>query len=346
MTKTKIDTIIICSAGDVITGGVNSLHNLCKSLQQNGFNAVMYYFNPDETILNNHQITSYEVPRIYELHDQPNNLIVVPETLVSYLLQFKQAKKMVYWLGLNYFFKNPDWRFPFNIKLFRKLISCRSYAGYSSGLWEESKRKLNEFAKSHFDMWNDEVIHLSNSYFVADYCQRKGSQNSFVLHNPIRQEFYDHQPNFSEREKLILFGPKTPQRIINKLKKRLPDFSIIRLKKLPLKKVHDLMSKAVIFAEFGNYSGRDRMPREAVMLGCNIFMNTRGTAAFENDFKIPRKYTIADSPENIPYILEQLTECAVNYNEYKSDFDEFREQLKLEQQNFISNTQKVFQQIL
>ncbi len=346
MINSTVKSIIICCPGNVITGGVNSLHNLCKALTANHYNAYMYYVDADETVLNDFQITSYQVNRIHYLNDSHDTLVVVPETMISLILQLQKAQKVVYWLGLTYYFKNPTWRFPFNLKLIRKLIACRSYDGYSSGSLEITKRRLNEFAKSHLNLWNGNVIHISNSHFVGNYCRQKGSPHTYVLHNPIRQEFYTHQLNFKNREKLILFGPKTPQKIIRRLKKHLPEFSIIRLKKIPFNRVVELMSKAVIFAEFGNYSGRDRMPREAAMLGCNIFMNTRGTAAFEDDYNIPREYTIADSPDNILIILQQLTNCALNYKDHIVNFGDFRNQLIEENKNFTSNTLNIFQEII
>jgi len=345
MTSPKIDTIIVFSPGNILSGGVNSLHNLCMALCKNNYEASMHYINPIDSILNDIQITSYNNIHTKEVIDIESNLIIVPETMVAQFDQYPKSAKMIYWLGLNYFFKNLTWRFPFNLKPFRKMISCRSYSGYSSGIIESKKRKLNEFAKSHLDIWDEQIIHLSNSHFVAQYCRDKGSPNTFVLHNPIRQEFYDFKTDFQNREKIILFGPKTPNRIIRKLKQKLPDFSIIRLKKLKLAEVFDLMSKAMIFAEFGNYSGRDRMPREAAMLGCIIFMNTRGTAALEEDYNTPRKYCITDSNENLSFIIEQLSQCAENYNQYYADFNDFREQLISENKNFLSKTDEVFREI-
>ncbi len=339
-------TIIICCPGNALTGGVNSLHNLCRALTTSGFNAYMYYINADETKLKNHQITSYQVNRTYHLNDSSDTLVVVPETMVTLALQLQKAQKVVYWLALNYFFKKPTWRFPFNLKLIRKLISCRSYDGYSSGIIETTKRRLNEFSKSHLDMWNGDVIHITNSHFAANYCRKKGSTHTYVLHNPIREEFCSYQPDFKNREKLILFGPKTPKYIIWRMRKHLPKFSIVRIRKTPFEQVVELMSKAVIFAEFGNSPGRDRMPREAVMSGCIIFMNTRGAAAFKDDFNIPREYTIPDSPGNTKYILQQITNRALNYQDYIGDFDEFRNQLREEKKNFIGNTKEIFNKII
>jgi hypothetical protein len=344
MEKIGAKSIIICCPGNVISGGVNSLHNLCKALNKCGFDAKMFYVEPDDLVLQNHQITSYSVKRQYQIEDRTDILIVVPETMVQFLFQFKKSQKMVYWLGLNYFFKNPSWRFPFNIKLLRKLISCRSYTGFSSGIVENAKRKLNEFAKSHLDIWNGEVIHLSNSYFVADYCKRKGAPNSYVLHNPIREEFYKNECIIN-REKIILFGPKTPKKIIYNLKRELPDFQIHRLIKMPITKVHDLMSKAMVFAEFGNYSGRDRMPREAAMLGCIVFMNTRGSAVFTEDYDIPDFYKIADTYQNTNLIVNRIKQSVNQFDSHIVDFVAFKDQLITERKEFFNQTKAIFNTI-
>jgi hypothetical protein len=338
-------TIIICCPGNVISGGVNSLHNLCRSLRLGGFNAAMYYLTPDEKVLANIQITSYSVERVASLTDDENTLVIVPETMVQLLMGLKKAHKMVYWLGLNYFFKNPTWRFPFNIKLCRKLISCRSYSGYSAGAFENLKRRLNEYAKSHLNIWGDDVVHLTNSYFVANYCQQKGSPNTYVLLNPIRDEFYEVTPS-PNRDKLILFGPKTPKRIINKLRRELPAFKIVRLKGLPITEVHQLMSKAMVFAEFGNYSGRDRMPREAAMLGCCVYMNTRGSAAFSEDYDIAAHYKIADTPNNTSIIVDRIKQTVFDYDTHVKQFETFKEQLRKEKIGFARETERVFTAIL
>jgi hypothetical protein len=338
-------TITICCPGNVISGGVNSLHNLCRSLIDNNYNASMYYVNPNEATLKHPQIATYNAPRTLQLTDSANTLVIVPETMVPLITSLRHAKKMVYWLGLNYFFKNPTWRFPFNIKLIRKLISCRSYTGFSSGNIENVKRRLNEYAKSHLNIWNSSIIHLSNSHFVADYCRRKGASNVFVLHNPIRDEFYNHTPT-AQREKIILFGPKTPNRILKKTRKKLSDFQIIRLKKMPLTEVFELMSKAMIFAEFGNYSGRDRMPREAAMLGCIVFMNTRGSAAFSEDYDIPAYFRIADSKSNHNLIVDRIGYCTQNYKNQLEKIEPFIKQLINERTNFDKRTKDILSYII
>ncbi|MEN8119610.1 MAG: hypothetical protein ABFS35_04660 [Bacteroidota bacterium] len=340
-----MDKIIILCPGDVISGGVNSLHNLCASLTRNGFNAAMYYFNAKPEIINSHQITSYNVNSHDGKLDEPGHIIFVSESMTERVASFSKAIKVVYWLGIKFYFKSPLWKPPFNKKIFRRLIKCRSYYGYSSGLIESAKRKLNEFAKSEIDIWTDDFIHISNSHYVANYCLHKGAKNVHVLHNPIRDEFYEKDFGLKKRTKTILFGPKTPKLLVFFLRLFLKDYKIIQLRHLPFEQVVKLMSESVVFAEFGSNHGRDRMPREAAMLGCIVFMNTRGSSALNKDYKIDDQYKIIDKLINYPRIIKEIKKAAKNYENQISDFGQFRDQLKNERANFDWEVNNVFQRI-
>jgi len=341
-----MNKIIILCPGDVISGGVNSLHNLCASLVRNGFIAAMYYFNAKPEILNSYQIKSYNVNRFNGKIDEPDQIIIVPETMIEILTTFSKAKKIIYWLALNYYFKNPPWRSPFHLKAFRKLISCRSYYGYSGELLEKGKRKLNEFSKSKFNIWTDDFIHISNSNFVANYCRHKGANETFVLFNPIRDEFYLKKNDINLRKNIILFGPKTHKLLVFFARVFLKGYRIIQLRHIPFQKVYQLMSESLIFAEFGNNPGRDRMPREATMLGCIVFMNTRGSSALKEDYNIYNHYKIVDKLLNYPVIIKRIKKAAKNYKTQISDFNQFREQLKNEKVIFDREVKNIFSKLL
>ena len=337
--------IIILSPGNVISGGVNSLHNLCAALSRNGFNASMYYLNPDLEVLNNHQIKSYKVKQYTGKLDESDQIIVAPETMTQTIASFKKATKVIYWLGIKFYFKSPPWKAPFNKKIFRSLIKCRSYYGYSSGIIETTKRKFNEFAKSELNIWTNDFIHISNSYYVANYCKDKKAKNVYVLHNPIREELYEKKFN-TKRSKTIIFGAKTPKLLVLFLKLFLKDYKIIQLRKIPFNKVVKLMSESVVFAEFGSNHGRDRMPREAAMSGCIVFMNPRGSSAIKEDYNIDNQYIITDKLKNYPLIIRRIKQAAQNYNTQISDFETFRKQLINENINFDNNVKNTFNKLI
>jgi hypothetical protein len=341
-----VKEIIIFSPGNIVSGGVNSLHNLCASLNRNGFNASMHYIDREDAIIQSILIQSYQVKEYSGNIDTKENIIIVPETMTDLLANYKKALKVVYWLGLKYYFKNPDWKFPFNYKLFRKLIACRSYAGHHNGIIEITKRKLNEYAKGVVNIWNNGYVHVSNSYFVADYCKNRGANHTFVIQNPVRDEIYNLGLSQNKRKNIILFGQRTPKLILFLSKLLFTNFKIIKVKKMPYDKVIQLMSESKVFAELGINHGRDRMPREAAILGCIVFINRRGSSSNKKDYLMNDNYILKNSPFLYFKNLRKIKKVALNHNKYISDFKEFNKQLQEEKQNFDRNVKKAFNLII
>lgn len=337
--------IYIYCPGNVISGGVNSLHNLGASLIKNGFEAGMFYHSAEKETLKNTHILSYKVPAFSNIEDNSCNVLIVSETETLFLSQFSNIKKIVYWLGLNYYFKKPPFRFPFNIKLIRKFIICRNYFGYSSGIIENYKRVLNRWNKANDEIWKGNVLHMSNSYYVAEYCKWRGIDKVFVLHNPVRDEYYIESGHQTVKKNVILFGPKTSKLLIA-ICRLYFSYKVVRLKHLPAETVKQHMKEAKVFAEFGNNSGRDRMLREAALMGCVVISNTRGSAALYNDMPIPSQYKIPDTFYNYPRILKMLKKCIVHYSFMVAGFDEYVQVLNIEKKNFSTNVKEIFSVIM
>jgi hypothetical protein len=337
--------IYIYCPGNVITGGIYSLHNLCARLIEIGYNACMYYHSVDEAIINHENIRSFAVPSVDFINDSPDHVLIVSETETLFLSRFHSIKKIVYWLALNSYFKKPVFRWPFSIKMLRKAIQCRNYYGYSAGMLENIKRSASWWAKANDTIWQGDIIHMSNSHYVARCCQSKGIEKVYILHNPVREEHYNGSALRVQKKPKIVFGPKTPMNLIWLCQIFLP-FEIVRLKYMLPQTVMEHMKEAMVFAEYGNYPGRDRMPREAALLGCVLCSNIRGSAGYYEDMPIPVKYKIADTVCNYPKIVKLLKHCIRNYTSAKDDFVDYVRSLQEERVNFRANVASVFSEIL
>jgi len=336
--------IYVYCPGNVLSGGIYSLHNLCAKLVEEGFQAGMVYHSINPDILNHEHIRAYHVPSFISIEDSSGNIMIVSETETQFLHRFNHIQKVVYWLGLNNYFKKPVFRRPFNIKLFRKAIMCRNYYGYTAGVVENYKRRLNWWAKAGDRIWQGPVLHMSNSYYVAHCCQWKGIENVPVMHNPVQEEYYLEAGEPLIKKPKIVFGPKTPK-ILIALCRCLFSYEIVRLKHMSPEVVKQHMKEAMVFAEFGNNSGRDRMPREAALLGCVVFSNTRGSAAFHLDMPIPDRYKIPDTWMNYPSIIKLLKYCVWHYEAVKNDFKEYITALEEERKNFPAVVKRIFTEI-
>jgi hypothetical protein len=90
------------------------------------------------------------------------------------------------------------------------------------------------------------------------------------------------------------------------------------------KEVIQLMSHAKIYIDFGNHPGRDRLPREAALLGCCIITGKSGSAKFYEDIPIDEKYKFEEKDENIEKILNCIQDILKDYETIVADFEQYR----------------------
>jgi hypothetical protein len=102
------------------------------------------------------------------------------------------------------------------------------------------------------------------------------------------------------------------------------------------------LQRAKVYIDFGNHPGKDRIPREAAILGCCVITGKRGSAAFFEDVPIPDEYKFEDKEENIPKIIEKIKDCFRNFEERYKDFEYCREVIRNEPQKFVEDIKKIF----
>ncbi|MFN8255265.1 MAG: hypothetical protein U0W24_06220 [Bacteroidales bacterium] len=334
----------VVSTGDVLSGGVSSLHHLCKALIDNGFNSEMYYVRANEDLIQQKFQPRFKVPRCNEIVDNENNVIIVPEILPFIFEDYPKSARIVYWLSLQFFFRNGfAYQWPMNIKLVRKLFYLKDFNALKPGLIGTFKQKILFKAVSGSNAWNPEIIHLTNSFYTATFCKRMGVEKVNIIYNPILEEIFSVPKR--EKKNQILVGAKTSKLLIFLLKKYCSGFRIIVLKGLPLSRVYELMAESLIFAEFG-ISNRDRTPREAAILGCIVFTSNSGSAFYNEDVPIPAFYKINQHVFNFIKIVRRILHSATNYEIMKHDFEPYRKLITDEANTFTLRVGNLFLEIL
>jgi len=305
----------------------------------------MFYYEKNLKFLNNTIIKEFNLPYVDKIDDSPDNIIIIPETLSDLINLYPRSKKIVYWLTLYYFFKTPSHRFPLNIKPLRKIFSCSSYYGHTKTIFHKISQKINYWNKSISPVWNNDVIHISNSYFAADFIENVMLKKTYILHNPVRDEFYN---NLSEnsRDKIILFGQKTKKRVVRYVQKKFPDFICIRLKRKDIIEVINLYKKSILFIEMGNFPGRDRMPREAVLSGCVVLISLTGSAAYNNDFNLPDYYKINTNKKYLPLLVKKIKHITSDYLYHYHNMQQFLDDLRIEKDSFNDKVKDIFDKII
>ncbi|RZK26541.1 MAG: hypothetical protein EOO43_02520, partial [Flavobacterium sp.] len=72
--------IYLTCPANYFTGGPECLHQLCLALNQNGFDACMYYLSSKDENPVHPNFKKYNLKYVLSIEDNINNVIIVPET--------------------------------------------------------------------------------------------------------------------------------------------------------------------------------------------------------------------------------------------------------------------------
>jgi len=119
-------------------------------------------------------------------------------------------------------------------------------------------------------------------------------------------------------------------------------FDTLIITRPPNKRAQKVDETYEIAQKYGKNVIKDRLPREAALLGCCVITGKRGTAAFYEDVPIPNEYKFDDKEENIPKIIEKIKDCFENFEDRYKNFDYYRQVIKNEPQKFLEDLKKIF----
>ena len=141
---------------------------------------------------------------------------------------------------------------------------------------------------------------------------------------------------------LVAYNPLKGINFTRKLIKKYKNLVFIPIDKMSKLEVIDLLKDAMIYIDFGNHPGQDRIPREAAIYGCCLITSKRGSAAYKQDIPIPEKYKINDEDINLDKIGNLIIEIFNNYNYKFAEFECYRNYCKLTNDRFINDFYKCF----
>ena len=144
----------------------------------------------------------------------------------------------------------------------------------------------------------------------------------------LNADFYDEPWTESERSDVVLFNPAKATPFMQKIIDACPDVTFKPIQGMTRAEVIDTMRHSKLYVDFGEFPGRERMPREAVLCGCCLITSRLGSAAYYEDFSHSYKYESKDS--HIWAIVNQIRYVLSHYEECRHDFDMFRELLRAE----------------
>jgi hypothetical protein len=188
------------------------------------------------------------------------------------------------------------------------------YRHINKAIWwlsvDHNWQKFNDFG-------NKEITHFCQSYYVQHYLNSSGAYNTIMLNDYIN--LYHTKINKTKKD-IIAYNPAKGIEKTHEVIKLNPSLKFVPIQNMTREETINLLSESKCYIDFGNHPGRDRIPREAALLGNCVITNLEGSAKFAGDIPIPSRYKIDD----ITKVGELLVDCLVNYETRINDFDKYR----------------------
>ncbi len=349
----RFKKIYLMVPANVSTGGPEALHQLGFVLK-NFFNKkVQIFYVPKNTPNPVHEnYKKYSIDFTNEIEDSSDNLIIIPEyfNFLKITLNFKNIKKIIWWLSIDNYIgsrfriKNTKtlrsiYKIPYNFVDIFNSITNFPFGIITLEDYLKFLYKFRDFKK--FDEINQANFHLVQSHYAYDFLKNKFEFVDF-LSDFIREDLLNNKIDFNKKkENIICYNPQKSNKFMNLFIKK-NNFKFIPLINLNHNQIINILSKSKIYMDIGSHPGKDRMPREAVLLGNCILTNLKGSAGNSHDLSIPKEFKFAEKSSNLKNIKEKINQIFNNYDKEYRKFEAYKKKILNEKDVFVDEIKKLF----
>ena len=157
-----------------------------------------------------------------------------------------------------------------------------------------------------------EINFGAQSFYGQAFVRRHLQRDAFIITDYPRRA---HVPTAVNKDpQLVAYNGKKGRWKIGEIAALLPEVNFVPVENMTYTQVCALLSRSSLYLEIGHLPGRDRLPREAALLGTPTVMLARGAGFCWQDFPIGERYRIpytVDWAQNMaPVITEALADPA------------------------------------
>lgn len=347
MIKVYSDTkIFVAAPARVATGGPELLHQLVYNIRNIlNIDAYVYYYNFNNNIYIDPvhpEYKNYNIPFVINIpkyEDNNRNILIVPEVYdgVFLLSKYRNIRKGIWFLSVdNYYYSRIFKIKPIGFTTY--IIS--KYLNYD--IYDEVIFKI---ITKLFDYRKDNLLNNADFYMAQCYrCMQwfNALKPMYYLSDYINLQFLNEKIDLKEKKNVVAYSPRKGYPFTRKIIKKAKNIKFIQIYGLSKDMLIKTLKMSKVFIDFGHHPGKDRMPREAAILGNCVLTSTRGSAAFFEDVPIPIKYKFETRKENIPKIIDTILDCFENFEERYKEFEYYRKIIRNEYKKFIEDLKNVF----
>ncbi len=317
--------IYISAPAHAASGGPADLQMLCRHLREDfSLKAFMFYYGVKNHNPVPESYESYQNPYVMEIEDDSRNVLIVPEVAsgISALKEYKRIRKIVWWLSVDNFYNT---------------------------VFEKQKNFINFFYQryplSESPLLKDVCVHLCQSYYALNHLKSKGLSNVRYLSDYINCD--DSCADYKqERKRRIAYNPAKGMDFMKKIMEIMPEEEFFPLKNMTNAQLISSLRESMVYADFGNFPGKDKIPREAALSGCCVIKGKNGAGGVFEDFPFLDEFSFERKEENLPLIKKAILECLNDFERNSIKYEDYRSVLKSEREVFIRNLGDVVENVI
>lgn len=296
---------VYCPA-NIATGGTELLHQLCFFLTEKGIENYMVYTDNQTAMPTPERFLKYNVKYVTEYVDRYDSVLVLPETQIHQLNICTKGKLLIWWLSVNNY-----------------IISYNAVGDKSDIFDLKNKNNAFHFVQSYYaELYVSEILKIHSCNYLQDYI------NDDIINAGLQHD------NTNPRNNYVLYNPsKGYSNLIHIIEKCRKNIKWIPIKNMSPAEISELMLHSKVYIDFGSHPGKDRIPREAAICGCNIITNTQGSAKYYADVTIPSEYK-CENMNDIDNVLSKIYDLVDNYETRSCLFDTYRQNILQEKEQF------------
>ena len=299
--------IYIACLKKLTTGGIELLHQLCHELDNYEDIDAYIWFEDGKDAYIPDCYKEYKNRFVVDGNPDKDIVLIFPEVWVSktFYPKYAEHQKVIFFMSVDYYVAN----IPKNLYL--------------------------KFPK--------DTIFMSQSWFAYWYLQGKHIESIYVT-DYLNDEYMTADLS-KPRVRQILYNPKKGLEVTKRIMAELPNEKFIPIQNMSVAQVKSLMEESMLYIDFGNHPGKDRIPREAAMCGCCVITNREGSAAYYEDVSIPEPYrnyvVLSDYVNFFAFVADRIRYVLNNYDLCVNDFDVYQENIRREKTQFKEGVRKL-----
>ena len=304
--------LILCPLG-VKTGGPEALHQLCDALRRQGRDAYLYPTNPSIT-QRIEEYNVYDAPIVPYLALHDSDVLVTPETflvLPSQFSDFPNSRIWIWWLSVD----NSDVKAASNFEFINHPIDMAQWISNERlmkkvlikffNFRKKSFFKVRSFFKPNTEINYSRVLDfmkvgaLAQSTYAFKFLKSQGHLKILMLSDYISLEGelfsnvnlslgFALSSEDSEIEadsevktaNVVCFNYAKSRHFILKLAYWLPQVEFVPINNMNKQEIMETLTRSDLYLDLGHFPGKDRLPREAILLGCPVLLAKRGSARY------------------------------------------------------------------